>query len=75
MVAGPDGEKVEGFQVHLGGTIGDGANFGRKLRGHKVLSSELSDYVTRVVGNYVDNREPGEVFRTWVQRAEEGDLR
>ena len=75
MVAGPDGEKVEGFQVHLGGTIGDGANFGRKLRGHKVLSSELSDYVTRVVGNYVDNREPGEMFRTWVQRAEEGDLR
>ncbi len=75
MVAGPDGEKVEGFQVHLGGTIGDGANFGRKLRGHKVLSSELTDYVTRVVGNYVDQREPGETFRTWVQRAEEDDLR
>ncbi|MEH0147713.1 nitrite/sulfite reductase [Corynebacterium sp. Q4381] len=75
MVAGPDGEKVEGFQVHLGGTIGEGANFGRKLRGHKVLSTELTDYVSRVVGNYVDQREDGETFRAWVQRAEEDDLR
>ncbi|WP_066527759.1 nitrite/sulfite reductase [Corynebacterium bouchesdurhonense] len=75
MVAGPDGEKVEGFQVHLGGTIGEGANFGRKLRGHKVLSSELSEYVTRVVQNYVDQRENGETFRAWVQRADEEDLR
>lgn len=75
MVAGPDGEKVEGFQVHLGGTIGEGANFGRKLRGHKVLSSELSEYVTRVVQNYVDQREGGETFRAWVQRADEEDLR
>ena len=75
MVAGPDGEKVEGFQVHLGGTIGAGANFGRKLRGHKVLSSELTDYVTRVVQNYVDKRNDGELFREWLLRAEEADLR
>jgi len=75
MVAGPDGEKVEGFQVHLGGTIGEGANFGRKLRGHKVLSSELSDYVGRLVQHYVDEREDGETFRAWVQRAEEESLR
>lgn len=75
MVAGPDGEKVEGFQVHLGGTIGEGANFGRKLRGHKVLSSELTEYVTRVVQHYVDQRVNGETFRDWVQRAEEDDLR
>jgi len=75
MVAGPDGEKVEGFQVPLGGTIGEGANFGRKLRGPKGLSSELSEYVTRVVQNYVDQREGGETFRAWVQRADEEDLR
>ncbi|AKV59578.1 nitrite/sulfite reductase [Corynebacterium riegelii] len=75
MVDNGHGEKVEGFQVHLGGTIGEGANFGRKLRGHKVLSSELTDYVTRVVGNYLDKREPAETFRTWVQRADEEDLK
>ena len=75
MVANEDGEKVEGFQVHLGGTIGEGANFGRKLRGHKVLSTDLTDYVTRVVQHYVDKREDGETFRQWVARADEDDLR
>ena len=75
MVDNGEGEKVEGFQVHLGGTIGEGANFGRKLRGHKVLSTELTDYVTRVVQHYVDKREDGETFRQWVARADEDDLR
>ncbi|WP_288865585.1 nitrite/sulfite reductase [uncultured Corynebacterium sp.] len=75
MVVNGEGEKVEGFQVHLGGTIGENANFGRKLRGHKVLSTELTDYVTRVVQHYVDHREEGETFRQWVVRADEADLR
>lgn len=75
MVVNGEGEKVEGFQVHLGGTIGEGANFGRKLRGHKVLSTELTDYVMRVVQHYVDHREEGETFRQWVVRADEADLR
>ena len=75
MVVNGEGEKVEGFQVHLGGTVGEGANFGRKLRGHKVLSTELTDYVTRVVQHYVDHREKGETFRQWVVRADEADLR
>ena len=75
MVDNGEGEKVEGFQVHLGGTIGEGANFGRKIRGHKVLSSELTEYVTRVVQNFVDKREGSETFRDWVARADEEDLK
>jgi len=75
MVDDGNGNKVEGFQVHLGGTIGGGANFGRKLRGHKVLSTELGDYVTRVAGNFVEKRNDGELFRDWVARADEDDLR
>ena len=51
------------------------ARVGRKLRGHKVLSTELTDYVTRVVQHYVDHREEGETFRQWVVRADEADLR
>ena len=73
-VSDADGNYVEGFQVHLGGTVGEGANFGRKLRGHKVLSSELTDYVVRVVGNYQDKRAEGEIFRDWLLRADEEDL-
>ncbi|WKK60454.1 nitrite/sulfite reductase [Corynebacterium sp. P3-F1] len=82
MVDDGNGNKVEGFQVHLGGTVtretaeGDKeANFGRKLRGHKVLSSELGEYVSRVVANYVDKRNEGEIFRDWVLRADEEDLK
>lgn len=74
-VTNAEGERVEGFQVHLGGTVGEGANFGRKLRGHKVASTELTDYVTRVVQNYVDNREEGELFRDYLLRADEEQLR
>ena len=60
---------------HLGGALGLSPDWGRKLRGHKVLSTELTDYVTRVVQHYVDHREEGETFRQWVVRADEADLR
>ena len=66
-----DGEQVEGFQVHLGGATGLQANFGRKLRAHKVTSAGLDDYITTVVTNYLADREDGETFTTWVLRADE----
>ena len=75
IVTDTDGRQVEGFQVHLGGGVGLDAGFGRKLRGHKVTSAELGDYVVRVVTKYAAQREPGERFAQWVGRAEEGDLR
>ncbi|WP_122817849.1 nitrite/sulfite reductase [Nocardioides pantholopis] len=70
-----DGEQVEGFQVHLGGALGLKANFGRKLRAHKVTSAGLDDYITSVVTNYLTNREPQESFADWVARADEDLLR
>ena len=70
-----DGEQVEGFQVHLGGATGLQANFGRKLRAHKVTSAGLDDYVTAVVTNFLADREDGESFATWVARADEELLR
>jgi sulfite reductase (ferredoxin) len=66
---------VEGFQVHLGGSLGLDSGFGRKLRQHKVLSSELGDYVERVVRNFVKQRTDGERFANWALRADEADLR
>ncbi len=79
-VQGPDGRRrrrrpVEGFQVHLGGSLGLDSGFGRKLRQHKVLSTELGDYIDRVVRNFVKQREQGERFATWAVRADEADLR
>ncbi len=75
MVDDGEGNSVEGFQVHLGGSLGLDSGFGRKLRQHKVTSSELGDYIDRVVRNFVKQRADGERFAQWAVRAEEADLR
>ncbi|SOX55044.1 nitrite/sulfite reductase [Mycobacterium ahvazicum] len=75
MVDDGDGNSVEGFQVHLGGSLGLDSGFGRKLRQHKVTSDELGDYIDRVVRNFVKHRNEGERFAQWALRAEEGELR
>ena len=74
MVDDGDGP-VEGFQVHLGGSLGLDSGFGRKLRQHKVASTELGDYIERVVRNFIDGRNPGERFAQWAVRADEEVLR
>ncbi len=78
LVTGPDGRQVEGFQVHLGGSLngGDGTSsgFGRKVRGLKTTADELPDYVERVLRRFEAGREPGESFATWAARAPEEDL-
>ena len=66
---------VEGFQVHLGGSLGLDSGFGRKLRQHKVTSAELGDYIERVVRRFVTQRNDGERFAQWAVRADEDDLR
>ncbi|GHH64544.1 sulfite reductase [Streptosporangium violaceochromogenes] len=77
------GEQVEGFQIHLGGSLtggtedaaGGGSGFGRKVRGLKTTAAALPGYVERVVGAFDKQRHGGETFAQWVQRADEGDLR
>jgi sulfite reductase (ferredoxin) len=71
LVLDDNGEQVEGFQVHLGGGLGLDAGFGRKLRAHKVTSAGLTDYVERVVRNYLDDRQAEERFAQWAARADE----
>jgi sulfite reductase (ferredoxin) len=70
-----DGGHAEGFQVHLGGSLGLDSAFGRKLRQHKVTSAELGDYIERVVRNFVKQKQEGERFAQWALRADEADLR
>lgn len=74
-VTDADGNRVEGFQVHLGGSMNIGANFGRKVKGHKVIADELGDYVVRVVTHFKEQRIDGETFQEWVQRADEEHLK
>jgi sulfite reductase (ferredoxin) len=75
LVVNDRGEQVEGFQIHLGGTLGQGAGFGRKVRGLKTTAEELPDYVERVVTHYEAQKKEGEPFADWVQRADEADLK
>jgi sulfite reductase (ferredoxin) len=74
LVLDRNGEQVEGFQVHLGGALGLDPAFGRKVRGLKVTSDELPDYVERVLRRYLADRTEGERFATWAARADEEAL-
>ncbi|GAA5045466.1 nitrite/sulfite reductase [Streptomyces similanensis] len=68
------GEQVEGFQVHLGGALGLEPSFGRKVRGLKVSSAELPDYIERVLTRFQAERADGERFAAWAARASEEAL-
>jgi sulfite reductase (ferredoxin) len=78
LVTGPDGRQVEGFQVHLGGSLnggdGTGSGFGRKVRGLKTTADQLPDYIERVLRRFEAGRERGESFAAWAARAPEEDL-
>lgn len=74
LVLDDEGNQVEGYQVHLGGALGLEPAFGRKVRGLKVTSAELPDYVERVLTRFQAEREDGERFATWAARASEEAL-
>jgi sulfite reductase (ferredoxin) len=78
LVTGPDGTQVEGFQVHLGGTLGGGdaaeSGFGRKVRGLKTTADGLPGYLERVLRRFSDARTDGESFAQWTVRATDEEL-
>jgi sulfite reductase (ferredoxin) len=73
LVTDSDGNQVEGFQIHLGGSIG--GTFGKKVRGLKTTADELPDYVERVLRRFQEQKTDGESFAAWVQHADESDLK
>jgi sulfite reductase (ferredoxin) len=72
LVTDADGNQVEGYQIHLGGSIG--GSFGKKVRGLKTTADDLPDYVERVLRRFQKQKNDGESFADWVQRAEGDDL-
>lgn len=74
LITDENGEQVEGYQVHLGGSLGLDPGFGRKVRGLKVTSAGLGDYVERVLRRFEAEREGDERFATWAARASEEAL-
>jgi sulfite reductase (ferredoxin) len=78
LVTGPDGTQAEGFQIHLGGSLGGGdgtgSGFGRKIRGLKTTAEDLPDYLERVLRRFSASRAEGETFAAWSARASEEDF-
>jgi sulfite reductase (ferredoxin) len=66
---------VEGFQIHLGGRLGEDAGFGRKARGLKVTADGAADYIERLLRTYLKERSGDESFAVWVRRADEALLK
>jgi sulfite reductase (ferredoxin) len=78
LVTAADGTQTEGFQIHLGGSLGGGdgssSGFGRKIRGLKTTAEDLPDYLERVLRRFEAARGDGETFATWASRAGEEDF-
>ena len=70
-----EGNLVEIFQVHLGGGLGTEPQLARKTRALKVRAEDLPEYVERLAGRFLTQRQDAESFAHWAQRAEEDDLR
>ena len=64
--ARPDGTKSDAFLVHLGGTMGDGAAFGRKVRGVKIYAEDTADYLELLLRRYGSRRADGDTFSSFV---------
>lgn len=69
-----DGNDVEGFQVHLGGRLGEEAGFGRTVKGLRLPADDLPDYIERLLRTYVEEHEDGESFSQWAVRADDAVL-
>ncbi len=69
-----EGNDVEGFQVHLGGRIGQEANFGRTVKGLRLPVDDLPEYVERLTRRFIEERTDDETFSDWAIRTDEGAL-
>lgn len=67
------GGSAEGFDVFLGGGLGDGAGLAKKTLG-RVLASELAARLESLLRHYWLRRDGRESFRDFVRRAEPGSL-
>jgi len=70
----PDGTKSDAFLVHLGGTMGEGAAFGRKVRGVKVYAEDTAGYLELLLRRYEQERAEGDTFSSFVNALDAGAL-
>jgi sulfite reductase (ferredoxin) len=62
----PDGTKSDAFLVHLGGTMGEDASFGRKVKGVKIYAEDTADYLESLLRRYQQQKADGDSFTSFV---------
>ncbi|MEX0873415.1 MAG: nitrite/sulfite reductase [Actinomycetota bacterium] len=59
-------DRLEGFNVHLGGHLGEPRAFGQKVRGLRLRADELSSFAERVIRLYQSQRNGHRSFGEWI---------
>jgi len=59
-------EKLEGFNVHIGGHLGEPHAFGRKVKGLRLRADELPSFAERVLRLYRAGRNGHKSFGEWI---------
>ncbi|MEX2457977.1 MAG: nitrite/sulfite reductase [Actinomycetota bacterium] len=71
LVPDPDGgDRIDGFQVHLGGKLGGQYQFGKKQKGLRVAGRDLPKFVAGLVGTWLEHRDEGQDFSEWFNELE-----
>jgi sulfite reductase (ferredoxin) len=74
LQARPDGTKSDAFLIHLGGTMGEGASFGRKVKGVKIYAEDAADYLELLLRRYRQQKTEGDSFTGFVNALDADEL-
>jgi sulfite reductase (ferredoxin) len=70
----PDGTRSESFLVHLGGRLGEGGGFARKVRGVRIFAEDAADYVETLLKRYAHRKDGHESFSAFVRSLSDEQL-
>jgi sulfite reductase (ferredoxin) len=68
-------ERLEGYNVHIGGHLGDAHRFGRKVPGLRLRADELPSFAERVLRVYREQRNGHGSFGEWVNTLDDASLK
>ena len=70
----PDGRRVQGFILHIGGRLGEGAGFGRRVASKAMPADDARYAVERIVRAYAGERPADGTFAEWAAEQSDGRL-
>jgi precorrin-3B synthase len=70
----PDGRRVQGFILHIGGRLGEDAGFGRRVASKAMPADDARYAVERIVRAYAGERPAGGTFAAWAAEQSDGRL-